>query len=143
MKLIMFILIYFRFEALNSMQQVRLQYWFPTSTSLYEDNGIQYIDRGLTYPSAHHFSMAVTANDLTVTMLDGATWTDSAFNGWTLTDVTGGLDFSDARILQSSGSTSLIRLTSTTNKISVNWGGDQFFANDVFIIGFGSDNVSE
>jgi hypothetical protein len=143
MKLIMFILICFRFEALNSMQQVRLQYWFPTSTSLYEDNGIQYIDRGLTYPSAHHFSMAVTANELTVTMLDGATWTDSAFNGWTLTDVTGGLDFSDARILQSSGSTSLIRLTSTTNKISVNWAGDQFFANDVLVIGFGSGNVSE
>ena len=108
-----------------------------------EDNGIQYIDRGLTYPSAHHFSMAVTANDLTVTMLGGATWTDSAFNGWTLTDVTGGLDFSDARILQCSGSTSLIRLTSTTNKISVSWAGDRFYANDVLVIGFGSGNVSE
>lgn len=143
MKLIMFILICFQFEALNSMEQVHLQYWFPTSTSLYQDNGIQYIDRGLTFPSAHHFSMAVTANDLTVTMLDGATWTDSAFNGWTLTDVTGGLDFSDARILQSSGSTSLIRLTSTANKISMNWGGDQFFANDVLVIGFNSGNISE
>ena len=126
------------------MEQVCLQYWFPTSTSLDQDLGIQYIDGGLTYPLINGvFSMAVRANDLTVTFLISDTWTDSAFNGWTLRDVTGGLDFSDARILQSSGSTSLIRLTSTTNKISVNWAGDQFFANDVLVIGFGSGNVSE
>jgi hypothetical protein len=140
----LFIFICCLFEELNSLEQVRLQYWAPTSTSLYQDLGIQYIDRGLTYPSfVGYFSMAVTANDLIVTFLKDDTWTDHSFNGWTLTDVTGGLDFSGARILQSSGSTSLIRLTSTANKITVNWAGDQFFANDVLVIGFGSGNVSE
>lgn len=126
------------------MQQVRLQYWFPTSTSLYRAlDKIEYIDRGLTYPSfGDYFSMAVTANDLTITMLMTSSWTIADFNGWTLTDVTGGLDFSNARILQSTGSTSLIRLTSTANKITVNWTGDPFFINDVLVIGFNSD-VSE
>jgi hypothetical protein len=145
MKLIVFILICCLFEGLNSMEQVRLQYWFPTSTSLYSEHGYQYINNGVTYPSFgdNLVSMTVTDNQLTITFRSNVSWTPAEFNGWVLTDVTGGLDFSDARILQSSVSTSLFRLTSTTTTISVNWAGSSFSVSDVIVIGFDSDNVSE
>ena len=149
MKLIMSILICCPSTGLNSMEQVHLEYWFPDLNTLWEDLGIQYIDRGLTYPKVDRsrsdgvFEMAVTANHLTITMHVDWHFSDQEFNGWVLTAVTGGLDFSDAKILQSSAPTSLIRLTSTTDVISVNWGGTPFVANDVLVIGFKYSDVSE
>ena len=125
---------------MNSRQQVHLQYWYPDSASLYSDHGYQYINNGVTYPSfgGDHVSMTVTDNQLTVNFLYDVEWTTAEFNGWVLTDITGGLDFSDARILQSSVSTSLFTLTSTTTTISVNWAGSYFSISDVIVIGFNS-----
>lgn len=150
MKLIMFIFIcrLTLFLGLNSMEQVHLQYWYPTSTTLYSDHGYQYINNGVTFPSFgdNSVSMTVTNNQLTINFLSDVTYilrdVIDHFNGWTLTDVTGGLDFSDARVLQSSASTSLFRLTSTSTIISVNWVGSSFSSGDVIVIGFMSD-VSE
>lgn len=107
---------------------VNVTYYYPSSSSVYQNLGNQVISSaGNTYSFYPYFDLVITDSQFTVNFKNTTRWNPASFNGFVVTDLT--KNFSGAYSLD--GSSNMAGLTNANlsfggNTVAVNWQGLAF-----------------
>lgn len=110
---------------------VNFTYLYPTSVNVYSSNGYV-VGSGveiLNVAGDQAITMDISSNAILVSFYRTSTWTNYAFNGWTLSDKVNGLNDITGVTFSSASNWSSFdpsRISFTSNSITVNWAGLSF-----------------